>query len=140
MTKKIELEAFYPYPPERVWRAITDSKALATWLMENDFKPVVGHKFQFRAKPQPGWSGIVDCEVLKVDPPKELAMRWRGDEKAPPTTLSYFLTGKNGGTHLKLLHDGFTKEHGFLGPIIMRLGYKRKLAKILLKVIEHLGP
>src|SRR5947208_1487503 len=60
-------EAVYPHPPERVWQALTDPAALAAWLMPNDFKPQVGHKFQFRVpKPPRGWRGIVDCEVLVV--------------------------------------------------------------------------
>jgi hypothetical protein len=32
--------------------------------MNNDFEPVVGRKFQFRAEPMPNWDGVVDCEVL----------------------------------------------------------------------------
>lgn len=46
-------EVRYPHTPERVWRALTDPKALAAWLMPNDFAPVVGHRFTFRAPPQP---------------------------------------------------------------------------------------
>ena len=53
-------EVTYPHSPERVWRALTDPKALAAWLMPNDFAPVVGHRFTFRA-PQaptpPGYQG-----------------------------------------------------------------------------------
>ena len=32
---------------------------LAAWLMENDIRPVVGHRFTFRAQPTPGWNGVV---------------------------------------------------------------------------------
>src|SRR5690349_15412164 len=35
----IDLSASYPFPPERVWAALTSSEALATWLMPNDFAP-----------------------------------------------------------------------------------------------------
>ena len=64
---EIILDAIFPHPPERVWRALTDRDELALWLMPNDFLPVIGHKFEFRVKPQWGWRGIVDCEVLEVD-------------------------------------------------------------------------
>jgi len=57
MSYEITLEQTYPHPPERVWRALTDSAALAEWLMPNDFEPRVGHKFRFRSKPMPGWRG-----------------------------------------------------------------------------------
>jgi uncharacterized protein YndB with AHSA1/START domain len=52
MKRDIKLEAFYPYPPERVWRAVADGKAMAKWLMPNDFEPTIGHKFQFRTQPR----------------------------------------------------------------------------------------
>ncbi len=73
MKRDIKLEAVYPYPPERVWRALTDSQAMADWLMDNDFKPEVGHKFRFTAPDSRGWRGYVDCEVLEVDPPRKLS-------------------------------------------------------------------
>jgi uncharacterized protein YndB with AHSA1/START domain len=64
----IDETANYPHPVERVWAALTSSDALAVWLMPNDFKPVVGHRFTFRTKPAPGFDGIVHCEVLLPPP------------------------------------------------------------------------
>ena len=40
----------------------------------------VGTRFRFVAKPKPGWSGIVDCEVLEVREPSLLRYSWVGDE------------------------------------------------------------
>ena len=56
-------------PPTEVWRALTEPKLLAQWLMENDIQPIVGHKFNFRAKPMGDWDGIVYCEILEADEP-----------------------------------------------------------------------
>ena len=53
-----------PHPPEKIWRALTEGKLIEQWLMENDFQPVVGHRFRFRATPVPNWNGIIDSEVL----------------------------------------------------------------------------
>ena len=78
MKRNIKLEAFYPFPPERVWRAITDTEALSKWLMPNDFEPRVGHKFNFKTKPAPGFDGIVHCEVLKLDEPRHLSILGMG--------------------------------------------------------------
>ena len=47
------IEREMPYPPEKVWRALTDPRLVAEWLMENDFEPTVGRKFNFRTKPMP---------------------------------------------------------------------------------------
>ena len=60
------------HTPEKVWRALTRGPLIEEWLMKNDFRPVVGHKFNFRAKPMPQWNGVVDCEVLIVEPNKRL--------------------------------------------------------------------
>ena len=75
-TKNIVVERLMPHPPEKIWRALTQSHLIEEWLMKNDFQPRVGHRFQFRAQPVPGWSGVTNCEVLEVDAPKRLAYRW----------------------------------------------------------------
>jgi uncharacterized protein YndB with AHSA1/START domain len=50
-TQSIVEERLLPYPPDKVWRALTQSAMLAEWLMPNDFKPEVGHRFAFRSQP-----------------------------------------------------------------------------------------
>ena len=45
-------------------------------MMNNDFEPVVGRRFQFRAEPMPNWNGVVDCEVLSIDPLERLSYSW----------------------------------------------------------------
>src|SRR5439155_22586591 len=105
---EIVLDAIYPHPPDRVWRALTDREELALWLMPNDFAPVVGHKFQFRAKPQWGWRGFVECEVMEVIPPRRLTYTWQGDEGGRPMTVIWTLEpAEGGGTRLTLAHRGF---------------------------------
>jgi uncharacterized protein YndB with AHSA1/START domain len=106
MKRDLKLERTYPRSPERVWRALTDPGALATWLMENDFRPTLGHAFTFRAKPQPGWDGVTHCEVTEIDPPRRLAYAWRGGAKGKPATLDivvrFTLEPVAGGTKLLL--------------------------------------
>ena len=67
------VERVFPHPPEKLWRALTEGPLLAQWMMNNDFEPVVGRKFQFRAKPTPNWNGVVDCEMLIVAPFQRLS-------------------------------------------------------------------
>ena len=102
-------------PPSKVWRALTEPDLLAQWLMQNDFKPEVGHKFNFRAQPRGDWNGIVDCEVLEVIPEKRLVYTWAGgsdknetDGHRIDTTVTWTLKPEeNGGTKLTLVHHGF---------------------------------
>lgn len=101
-------------PPAEIWRALTDPRLLAQWLMPNDIAPVVGHKFTFRSKPQDDWDGVVHCEVLEVDPPQKLAYTWQGKNKDDQevvrldTVVTWTLEATpQGGTCLHLVHDGF---------------------------------
>lgn len=113
-TRSIVVERDIPYPPEKVWRALTTSELIADWLMQNDFKPAVGHKFNFRARPMAGWNGVADCEVLVVDPPRRLV--WRqcasGEQAATglKSTVTWTLTPTAGGTHIRMEHAGFRPE------------------------------
>jgi uncharacterized protein YndB with AHSA1/START domain len=131
----IVLDAVYPHPPERVWRALTDPKELAAWLMPNDFAPVVGHKFQFRVKPQWGWRGIVDCEVLEVDPPRRLSYTWQGDPKYRVTTVTWSLEPAPDGTRLVLEHRGFRGFGGMLLKWMLGSGWKGMLKTSLPDVL-----
>lgn len=72
-TRSIIVERDMRHPPEKIWRALTESALIEEWLMRNDFRPVVGHRFNFRAEPMAGWNGVADCEVLVVEPPHRLA-------------------------------------------------------------------
>ena len=67
-THSIVIERVMPHPPEKVWRALTQGSLIEAWLMKNDFQPVVGHRFNLRSNPMPHWNGVVDCEVLVVEP------------------------------------------------------------------------
>ena len=60
-----------PHPPEKIWRALTQPHLIEEWLMKNDFKPVVGHRFNLRAD----WGGV-DCQVLAIEPNKTLSYSW----------------------------------------------------------------
>ena len=38
--------------------------------MKNDFAPVVGHRFNLRGD----WGGVLDCEVLAVEPNRDAVL------------------------------------------------------------------
>jgi uncharacterized protein YndB with AHSA1/START domain len=107
-TRTLVIERTFAHPPEKLWRALTESSLLAQWMMNNDFQPAVGHKFQFRADPQPNWNGIVDCEVLIVDPLQRLSFNWGiGPAGGLQWVVLFTLTPAEGGTHLRMEQSGF---------------------------------
>ena len=113
-TRSIVVERVMHHTPEKVWRALTQGPLIEEWLMKNDFRPVVGHKFNFRAEPMPQWNGVVDCEVHIVEPNKRLSYSWNasGDEAANglKTIVTWTLTPADGGTHIRMEQSGFRPE------------------------------
>lgn len=107
--KTVSLDFHFKSPIEKVWFALTDSNTLSKWMMpfrENDFKPVVGHKFQFRSEPKEGWNGIVDGEVLEVDEPHRLSYKWVS--VGVSTTVTWTLKqDEDGTTHVHFEQTGF---------------------------------
>jgi uncharacterized protein YndB with AHSA1/START domain len=119
-TKSIVVERDMPHPPEKVWRALTQSALIAEWLMKNDFEPRVGHKFTFRATPVPGWSGVTNCTVLEVQEPTRLVYSWgEGTESDSglKTIVTWTLTPSANGTHVRMEQSGFrpADEGGYRG-------------------------
>jgi uncharacterized protein YndB with AHSA1/START domain len=119
-TKTITVEYDLPHPPAKVWRALTEPALLEKWLMPNTIAPVVGHRFTMQTQPMGGWDGVVQCEVLTVEPGKRLAYSWKGGatdnkEYGQPldTVATWTLTEKPGGTLLLLEHSGFSEQNEF---------------------------
>ena len=107
-TRSLVIERELPHPPEKVWRALTQGSLIKEWLMDNDFQPVVGHKFTFRATPMPNWNGVIESEVLVVEPNKKLCYSWGslGLESA----VTWTLTPTDAGTHVRMEQSGFRPD------------------------------
>ena len=142
-TQSIEVDYDLPQAPEKVWRALTDPELLGRWLMKNDIKPVVGHKFNFHATPIPGhWDGRVDCEVLAVEPLKLLRYSWKGGGNEPASRLDTVVTWTlertaQGGTLLHLSHAGFSEKNRFAFEN-MGKGWRSHLAAGIAKVLAEI--
>lgn len=113
-SRTLVIEREMPHPPEKVWRALTQGALIEDWLMKNDFQPVVGHRFNFRAAPMPHWNGVVDCEVLVVEPHQRLSYSWNasGEEAAGglKTTVTWTLTPTSTGVLVRMEQSGFRPE------------------------------
>ncbi len=112
-TVSVSLDVELKSPIGRVWEALTDPAILSKWMMfeTKDFRPVVGHKFQFRMSPDPSWTVIVDCEVLVVDEPHQLSYTWVVESQSHNTTVTWTLSeSEDGGTRLRLEQSGFKSD------------------------------
>ena len=136
MKRDLRFEVVYKHPIEKVWRALTDPKAIAQWLMENDFEPRLGHKFMFHSKPQPGWDGKSYCEVIELDPPRRLAYTWRGG--SIDTLLRITLEPVADGTRMVLEHSGFRGLKAVMVSLIMGAGWKGIVNKRIPAVLARM--
>ena len=107
-TRSVVIERELPHPPEKVWRALTQTSLIKEWLMDNDFQPAVGHRFQFRSTPMPNWNGIIDSEVLVVDPNKKLSYSW--GSLGLESVVTFTLTPTDAGTHIRMEQTGFRDD------------------------------
>jgi uncharacterized protein YndB with AHSA1/START domain len=109
-TRSVVVEREIPFPPEKLWRALTQPHLIEEWLMKNDFNPVVGHKFKLRGE----WGGVLDCEVLEVEPQKTLAYTWDFAHDDPAynmkSVVTFTLTPTSKGTHLRVEQAGFRPD------------------------------
>ena len=108
-TESISFEFDLRHGPEKVWRALTDPVLLAEWLLPVvDLKLDPGAAFTFKAQPQPGWDGIVNCQVLEIEAERELSYRWVvGDID---TVVTFTLTPTPSGTRLSVVQSGFRPD------------------------------
>lgn len=97
------VEREIPFPPEKIWRALTQPQLIEEWLMKNDFQPIVNHCFNLRAD----W-GVVDCQVLAVEPNKTLSYTW--EAYGLESVVTWTLTPTNTGTHLRMEQSGFRPD------------------------------
>ena len=127
----------YPHAPQKVWRALTDPALIALWAMRPEgFQPVVGNRFKLVAKPQPGWRGFVDCEVLEAREPAVLRYSWKGDDAGDTTIVTYTLSPHQGGTRLVFEHTGFRGFGGFmLAKFMLGPGWKKMIVNAIPAVL-----
>lgn len=107
-SRTLVIEREMPHPPEKIWRALTQGPLIEQWLMKNDFQPVVGHRFSFRSTPVPNWDGLIEAEVLVVEPNSRLSYSW--STMGMQSVVLWTLTPTAAGTHLRMEHSGFRSE------------------------------
>lgn len=108
--RSVVIERQLAHPPEKIWRALTQPHLIAEWLMQNDFAPALGHRFNLTGE----WGGTLDCEVLAIDPPRTLAYSWDHAHQDPAfdlrSVVTFTLTPTPDGALLRVEQTGFRPE------------------------------
>ncbi len=127
--RTVVIEREIAFPPEKLWRALTQPHLMAEWLMKNDFQPVVGHSFRLSGE----WGGVLDCRVLEVEPHRTLSYTWDFNHDDPAwglkSVVTFTLTPTGAGTHLRVEQAGFRpdQKQAFGGA---HAGWKQMLDKL----------
>jgi uncharacterized protein YndB with AHSA1/START domain len=128
-TDSIAFEFDLHHPPEKVWRALTDPKLLAEWLL-----PVIGFElepgaaFTFKTQAYPGWDGTVNCRILEVEARTKISYAW--SVPSLDTVVTFTLAPTPTGTRLSLVQSGFkaSQKQEFGGA---RYGWKMMGEKLV---------
>ena len=142
MKKSINHQFFFSHPPKAVWEYLTNSELMELWLMKNDFKPVLGHEFQFRTGPKPAldFDGIVHCKVLEIVPFSKLSYSWKlgpGDGTLNvDSVVKWRLEPKDNGTELILEHSDFVILENMGMFNAMTEGWLSNIKKIAVRLNE----
>jgi uncharacterized protein YndB with AHSA1/START domain len=133
-SRSVVIERKLSHPPAKVWRALTQGALMEEWLMKNDFQPIVGHRFKFRSEPHPPWDGIIDCEVLTVEPNQRLAFSW--GTLGLESVVTWTLTPTEGGVLLRMEHAGFKpdQEQAYRGAMYGWKNFMDGLERVLNKL------
>ncbi|ODT74582.1 MAG: polyketide cyclase [Pelagibacterium sp. SCN 64-44] len=109
-TRTVVVERDFAHSPEKLWHALTQPHLIEDWLMQNDFAPKIGHRFQLKGE----WGGVLDCEVLEIAPNRQLAYSWNFANDDPAYALesvvTFTLNPSPQGTHLRVEQTGFRPD------------------------------
>jgi uncharacterized protein YndB with AHSA1/START domain len=127
--RSVVVEREFAHPPEKLWRALTQPHLMAEWLMKNDFRLAVGHQFKLTGD----WGGVLDCEVLEIEPQESLSYSWDFKHEDPAYSLksvvTFTLERTATGTRLRMEQAGFRpdQKQAFGGA---HAGWKQFLDKL----------
>lgn len=142
----IRVDHYFPHPPAKVWRALTEPELLAEWQMPGarEFRLQVGHRYRMTSVPRPStqFSGVVEVEVLDYDIERMLSVRWADASPDNPVdwTITWTLEQEGRGTRLFLVHEGFDPDDPAqsMARKIMDGGWRSHVLRALGETLERL--
>ncbi|MFI8069837.1 SRPBCC domain-containing protein [Streptomyces sp. NPDC086033] len=142
----IRVDQFFPHPPAKVWRALTDPELLVQWQMQGAqaFRLEVGHRYTMTSVPRPNsnFSGTVDVEVLAFEPQRMLSLRWTDTDPANSAdwTVTWKVEQEGRGTRLFLVHEGFDPDDPaqLMARTIMDGGWRSHVMRALGHTMERI--
>lgn len=109
-SRSVVIEREFPHAAEKLWRALTQPHLMQEWLMKNDFAPQLGHKFKLTGE----WGGVLDCEVLEIEPHRTLSYTWDFVHEDAAYNLksvvTFTLEPTATGTRLRMEQTGFRPD------------------------------
>lgn len=129
MKFSLDFTETYPHPPEKVWRALTDAKALGQWLMENDFVPEAGREFTLRCDDGSGGTDVYLCKLVEYEPERRMLWSWllESRKSQPPTMVEFQIEEVEGGTRVTVTHSG-DRDEETVG--MLKSGWRAKLGTL----------
>ena len=125
--RTVVVEREIAFPPEKIWRALTQPHLIEDWLMmKSDFQPVAGHSFKFTAD----WGGV-DCRVQTVEPNRTLSYSWNAF--GLESVVIWTLIPTDTGTRLRMEQSGFRpdQEQAYQGALQAWPEYFTAMEKVL---------
>jgi len=120
----VHLEGFFAAPPERVFRAWADPKAMGKWFgpgnspktFEADVRP--GGWWRARFQRDDGAEDTLKGEYFEIQPNEKIVFSWIHERKTPDgvveatkeSRVTVSFSSAEGGTRLSLLHEGILTE------------------------------
>jgi len=102
-TRSVVVERELAFPPEKVWRALTQPHLIEEWLMKTDFRLGVGQEFTLGGD----W-GSVSCKVLDAEANRSLSYTW--EAFGLESVVTWTLTRTSAGTRLRMEQSGFPAD------------------------------
>ena len=133
-TRTVVVEREFPFPPERIWRALSQPHLIEAWLMQNDFELALGHRFNLRRTPKLDVDIVIDCQVLSIEPQRTLSYTWAA--YGLESVVTWTLTATGAGTRLRMEQSGFRQdqEQAFRGARAGWLPFFGALEQVLGRV------
>ncbi len=125
---EVRRQRYFRQDQGRVWAALTQRAALQVWLGRTDLIPEVGRPFSLEIDGPFGQRLQVHGEVVAVEAPSRLVLRWRHGEVDTRLVVELETEGK--GTRVVLRHRGFKGMMGMLLAALLAFRYGRALAEL----------